>query len=57
MAILNYLTALEAFKENGSITLLDVKQMSYQDLNDFFEDLKYWKVYGGNDIAKLGEKY
>jgi hypothetical protein len=40
---------LERLEAGNSICLLDMKNLSYADLNKLFEEIKYWKVYGNID--------
>ena len=54
MTELTYAMALERLETGDSINLLDMKNLSYADLDKLFEDIKYWKVYG-NDDTKINE--
>jgi hypothetical protein len=40
---------LERLEAGDSICLLDMKNLSYADLDKLFEEIKYWKVYGNID--------
>ena len=46
MAELTYANAIVKLEAGNSINLLDMKNLSYADLDKLFEELKYWKVYG-----------
>jgi hypothetical protein len=46
--------ALERLEAGDSINLLDMKNLSYADLDKLFEDIKHWKVYG-NINSKIKE--
>jgi hypothetical protein len=54
MTELTYAMALERLETGDSINLLDMKSLSYADLDKLFEDIKFWKVYGNID-TKLNE--
>jgi hypothetical protein len=46
---LTHAIVLERLEAGNSINLLDMKNLSYADLDKLFEDIKYWKVYGNVD--------
>jgi hypothetical protein len=54
MTELTHAMALERLETGDSINLLDMKNLSYADLDKLFEDIKYWKVYG-NSQPKINE--
>jgi hypothetical protein len=54
MTELTLAIVLERLETGDSINLLDMKNLSYADLDKLFEDIKYWKVYG-NDGTKINE--
>ncbi|MBT8564663.1 hypothetical protein G6710_09370 [Polynucleobacter paneuropaeus] len=54
MTELTHAMALERLEAGDSINLLDMKNLSYADLDKLFEDIKYWKVYG-NINSKIKE--
>ena len=54
MTELTFAIALERLEAGGSINLLDMKNLSYADLDKLFEEIKYWKVYS-NDDTKINE--
>jgi len=54
MTELTLAIVLERLETGDSINLLDMKNLSYADLDKLFEDIKYWKVYG-NDDTKINE--
>jgi hypothetical protein len=35
------------------MSLKDMQNLSYIDLNKVFEEIKFWHVYGNNDPKKL----
>jgi hypothetical protein len=51
---LTYANAVQKLEAGDSFTLLDMKNLSYADLDKLFEDIKYWKVYGNVD-TKINE--
>ena len=51
---LTYANAVQKLEAGNSFTLLDMKNLSYADLDKLFEDIKYWKVYGNVD-TKINE--
>ena len=50
MTQLTYLIAIEKLKAGESINLLDMKNLSYVDLNKLFEDIKFWKIHGNHEF-------
>jgi putative sigma-54 modulation protein len=50
MTELTYLIAIEKLKAGESINLLDMKSLSYVDLNKLFEDIKFWKIHGNHEF-------
>jgi hypothetical protein len=54
MTELTLAIVLERLETGDSINLLDMKNLSYADLDKLFEDIKYWKVYG-NVGQKINE--
>lgn len=40
-----YLIAMEKLKAGESINLIDMKSLSYVDLDKLFEDIKFWKIH------------
>ena len=54
MTELTHAMALERLETGDSINLLDMKNLSYADLDKLFEDIKYWKVYD-NSQPKINE--
>jgi hypothetical protein len=35
------------------MSLEDIQNLSYIDLNNVFEEIKFWHVYGNQDPSKL----
>jgi len=54
MTELTLAIVLERLETGDSINLLDMKNLSYADLDKLFEDIKHWKVYG-NVGQKINE--
>jgi len=50
MTQLTYLIAIEKLKAGESINLLDMKSLSYVDLDKLFEDIKFWKIHGNHEF-------
>ena len=50
MAELTYANAIVKLEEGNSINLLDMKNLSYADLDKLFEDIKFWKIHGKDDF-------
>ena len=50
MTELTYAMALERLETGDSINLLDMKNLSYVDLDKLFEDIKFWKIHGKSDF-------
>jgi hypothetical protein len=51
---LTYANAIQKLEAGDSFTLLDMKNLSYVELDKLFEEIKYWKVYG-NDDTKINQ--
>jgi hypothetical protein len=54
MTKLTYADVIHKLEAGDSFTLLDMKNLSYIDLDKLFEEIKYWKVYG-NDDTKINK--
>jgi hypothetical protein len=54
MAELTYANAIQKLEAGDSFTLIDIKNLSYADLDKLFEEIKHWKVYGKVD-TKINE--
>jgi hypothetical protein len=50
MAELTYAKAIIKLEAGNSINLLDMKNLSYADLDKLFEDIKFWKIHGKDDF-------
>ena len=50
MAELTYANAIVKLEEGNSINLLDMKNLSYADLDKLFEYIKFWKIHGKDDF-------
>ena len=56
MAELTYANAIVKLEAGNSINLLDMKNLSYADLDKLFEDIKFWKIHG-KDYFNLRIRY
>jgi hypothetical protein len=56
MTGLTHAIVIERLEAGDSINLLDMKNLSYADLDKLFEDIKFWKIYGKSD-SKLKIRY
>lgn len=54
MAYLTYIYAVQKLDNGDSLSLQDMKNLSYVELDKLFEDIKYWKIYSNID-TKLNE--
>ena len=50
MTELTHAMALERLETGDSINLLDMRNLSYADLDKLFEDIKFWKIHGKDDF-------
>jgi len=50
MTELTFAIALERLERGDSINLLDMKNLSYADLDKLFEEIKFWKIHGKGDF-------
>ena len=50
MTELTYAKAIAKLEAGNSINLLDMKNLSYADLDKLFEDIKFWKIHGKSDF-------
>ena len=50
MTELTFAIALERLERGDSINLLDMKNLSYADLDKLFEEIKFWKIHGKSDF-------
>jgi hypothetical protein len=50
MTELTFVIALERLERGDSINLLDMKNLSYADLDKLFEEIKFWKIHGKDDF-------
>ena len=49
----SYPEAIAQLKDCGHMSLKDMKELSSTDLNNVFEEIKCWCVYGNHDPKKL----
>jgi hypothetical protein len=54
MAYLTYIYAVQKLDNGDSLSLQDMNNLSYVELDKLFEDIKYWKIYSNID-TKLNE--
>lgn len=48
-----YSEAIAQLKDLGYMSLEDMQKLSLEDLNNLFEEIKRWCVYGNHDPKKL----
>jgi hypothetical protein len=48
-----YEDAVKQLQETGSIGLINLKELSYEDLDELLEEIKKWCVYANGDNKKL----
>jgi predicted house-cleaning noncanonical NTP pyrophosphatase (MazG superfamily) len=53
---MNYEEAVKQLQETGAISLMDFKEMSYEDLEDLLEEIKKWVLYANGNAEKLEKK-
>lgn len=49
----SYTEVMTQLKECGHMSLEDMQELSHADLNNVFEEIKCWCVYGNHDPRKL----
>jgi len=49
----SYPEAIAQLKDCGHMSLEDMQELSSKDLNNVFEEIKCWCVYGNHDPRKL----
>ncbi|MBU3631295.1 hypothetical protein [Polynucleobacter sp. AP-Melu-500A-A1] len=49
----SYSEAITKLKDRGHLSLEDIQKLSSIDLNNVFEEIKCWCVYGNHDPKKL----
>ena len=49
----SYPQAIAQLKDCGHMSLVDMQELSQTDLNNVFEEIKCWCVYGNHDPRKL----
>ena len=49
----SYSEAITKLKDRGHLSLEDIQKLSSIDLNNVFEEIKCWCVYGNHDPRKL----
>ena len=53
MSEYKYEDAVKQLQESGAIGLQDLKSLSYEDLNELFEEIKVWCLYPNGKRGKL----
>jgi hypothetical protein len=48
-----YEDAVKQLQESGSISLMNFKELPYDDLEDLLEEIKKWCVYANGNKEKL----
>ena len=51
-----YEEAVKQLQETGSISLINFKELSYEDLEELLEEIKKWCVYANGNKEKLEKK-
>jgi len=49
----SYPEAIAQLKDCGHMSLVDMQELSHTDLNNVFEEIKCWCIYGNHDPRKL----
>ena len=52
----SYEDAVKQLQETGSISLINFKELSYDDLEELLEEIKKWCVYANGNKDKLEKK-
>ena len=52
----SYEEAIKQLQETGSISLMDFKELDYDDLEELLEEIKKWCVYANGKPEKLEKK-
>jgi len=53
MSKYQYEDAVKQLQDSGSIGLQDLKNLSYEDLNELLEEIKVWCLYANGKADKL----
>jgi hypothetical protein len=53
LGIYSYPEAIAQLKDCGYMSLVDMQELSSADLNNVFEEIKCWCIYGNHDPKKL----
>ena len=56
MSKLNCEELLQIIEKTGAVTLSDLKELSLKDLEEFFDELRTWRIYSNGDNKKLKKK-
>jgi hypothetical protein len=51
-----YEDAVKQLQETGSISLINFKELPYEDLEELLEEIKKWCVYSNGNKDKLEKK-
>ena len=51
-----YEEAVKQLQETGSISLMNFKELPYDDLEELLEEIKKWAVYANGNKDKLEKK-
>jgi hypothetical protein len=51
-----YEEAVKQLRETGSISLINFKELPYEDLEELLEEIKKWCVYANGNKEKLEKK-
>ena len=56
MSQYKYEDAVRQLQESGAISLVDFKQLSYEDLVELLEEIKVWCLYANGKPEKLAKE-
>ncbi|MBT8564762.1 hypothetical protein G6709_00435 [Polynucleobacter paneuropaeus] len=56
MSQYKYEDAVRQLQESGAISLVDFKQLSYEDLVELLEEIKVWCLYANGKTEKLAQE-
>ena len=52
-----YEDAVKQLQDSGTISLMNFKELPYEDLEELLEEIKKWCVYANGNKEKLEKKY
>ena len=48
-----YSGVIKKLQDGGVFSLADIELLKYHELNNLFDEIKHWSVYGNKDSEKL----